>query len=505
MRILLDTNIIIHREAARVINKDIGILYNWIERLKYEKYIHPATVKELRKHNDPKIVKSMEIKIKSYNALKTVSRDDDRITETRRKFDKTENDKPDTDILRELYNERVDLLISEDRLIHKKANYLNIADKVYTIESFLEKVTAENPELTDYNVLSVSKEYFGNINIDDDFFDTFKEDYPGFEKWFNRKSDEIAYICKSDNNSILAFLYLKIENESENYSDITPKFEKKKRLKIGTFKVVLNGYKLGERFLKIIFDNALANKVDEIYVTIFPKRTGQILLIKLLTDWGFSFYGKKDSFGDDERVYVRKFSPAFNLNSPQKTYPYISRKRPVYIVPIYPKYHTDLFPDSMLNNESPANFVENEPYRNAIKKVYISRSYNRDIKKGDIIVFYRTKYKGSAYYTSVVTTIGIADEVITDITREEHFVSLCRKRSVFSDKELKNHWNYSSNKPFIVNFFYIFSFPMPRPNLKLLKEFNIIAEAPRGFEPMSKTSFNTLLKETETDERFIID
>jgi len=29
----------------------------------------------------------------------------------------------------------------------------------------------------------------------------------------------------------------------------------------------MNGFKLGERFLKIVFDNALQQKVDEIYVT----------------------------------------------------------------------------------------------------------------------------------------------------------------------------------------------------------------------------------------------
>ena len=29
MKALLDTNIIIHREASKVINQDIGVLYRW--------------------------------------------------------------------------------------------------------------------------------------------------------------------------------------------------------------------------------------------------------------------------------------------------------------------------------------------------------------------------------------------------------------------------------------------------------------------------------------------
>ena len=44
MRILLDTNIIIHREASRIYNQDIGLLFNWIDKLHYEKCVHPLTI-----------------------------------------------------------------------------------------------------------------------------------------------------------------------------------------------------------------------------------------------------------------------------------------------------------------------------------------------------------------------------------------------------------------------------------------------------------------------------
>ncbi len=50
MKILLDTNIIIHREASKVINQDIGILFNWIDKLRYLKYIHPVTIEELNRN-----------------------------------------------------------------------------------------------------------------------------------------------------------------------------------------------------------------------------------------------------------------------------------------------------------------------------------------------------------------------------------------------------------------------------------------------------------------------
>lgn len=507
MRVLLDTNIIIHREASTVINEDIGILFNWLDKLGYEKCTHPDSVKEIEKHKDPKVVKTMRIKLKNYNELKTESPDSQEITKIRNLFDQNENDDYDTSLLKEVFNERVAYFISEDRKIHQKATYLGISDRVFTIESFLEKVTAENPELAEYKVLSVKKEFFGNININDEFFDTFKEDYPGFERWFNKKADQVAYICTSDEGKILAFLYIKVEKEVENYSDISPTFDRKKRLKIGTFKVVLNGFKLGERFLKIVFDNAIANSVDEIYVTIFPKRTGQILLIKMLKDWGFIKHGHKvgKSTGMDENVYVRNFKPSFNDANPKKTYPFISRNKDIFIVPIYPEYHTELMPDSILNNESPLDFVENKPHRNAIQKVYVSRSRNRKLRKGDLIIFYRTKDVSHAHYSSVASTIGIVESVITDIKSEEHFISLCRKRSVFTDDELRKQWSVKRTKPFIVNFYYVYSFPMPKINLKRLKELNIIADAPRGFEPITLQAFNNLVIESKTNGSFIVD
>jgi hypothetical protein len=71
MKALLDTNIIIHREASRLINQDIGYLFNWLDKLKVEKCIHPLTVTELNKYKDSDTVKTMNIKLESYNELKT--------------------------------------------------------------------------------------------------------------------------------------------------------------------------------------------------------------------------------------------------------------------------------------------------------------------------------------------------------------------------------------------------------------------------------------------------
>ena len=487
MRILLDTNIVIHREANKVVNKDIGHLFRWLDKLKYTKCIHPITIEELQKNKNKDVVDTINIKVENYNPLRSQAAIEPKMQEIIDILDKTQNDINDSKILNEVLAGRVDVLISEDKKIFTKAEKLNISDKVFKIDSFLEKVISENPDLVDYNVLSIKKEYFGNINLNDEFFDSFREDYNGFDAWFKKKSDEISYVFY-DNKTLSAFLYIKTETDEENYSDISPIFDKKRRLKIGTFKVTTNGYRIGERFLKIIFDNALKQKVSEVYVTIFDKGMEHERLISLLEDWGFKFWGYKNTNEKKEKVYVKNFDKktiVADRNNPKATFPFFVKNTDVFIVPIYEEYHTSLFPDSILKTESPLDFVENKPHRNSLSKVYISRSIQRNLKSGDIIIFYRTggKYKG------VATTIGIVESIVDNIKDKETFIDSCKKRSVFDENELEKHWDFNkNNRPFIVNFLYAYSYPK-RPNLNWLMENSIISKAPRGFEKISKESF----------------
>ena len=500
MKALLDTNIVIHREASRIINQDIGILYRWLDRVKYTKCIHSLTIAEIEKYKNQQTVETFQIKLDSYEQIELPSPWQSEVKAVSARIDVNENDKNDSQLLNELFIGRVDILITEDKKIHRKAVELKVEDKVFTIDSFLEKTFAEHPDLVNYKVLNVQKLKFGRINLEDEFFATLREDYKGFDKWFVKKFDEEAYITVNSNNGLLlSFLYLKIEDESETYPDITPNFPKKKRLKIGTFKVINNGFRLGERFIKIIFDNALKNKVSEIYVTIFNKRDEQKRLIDLLEQWGFVLWGQKN----DELVYVRDFSITYDQNNLKHCYPYISKNKDQYIVPIYPDYHTELLPDSILNTESPEEFIEDFPHRNGINKVYVSRSHKPHPKPGDILIFYRT----GGYYRSVVSTIGVVQEIRYSFKNEEDFVIYCRKSSVFPEEQLREMWRYSNSKPFVVKFLYIYSFPH-RINMKELidlKVLNGINDAPRGFKLITKGQFHEILKATKSDESFIVD
>ncbi|MFJ1473577.1 hypothetical protein ACILE9_04865 [Capnocytophaga cynodegmi] len=500
MKALLDTNIIIHREAHKMINQDIGILYRWLDRAKYIKCVHSLTISEIENYKNRETVETFQVKLDSYELIDIPSPLQEEVLAISKKVDINENDKNDTQLLNEVFVGRVDILISQDKKIRTKAEKLGIGDKVFSIDSFLEKIFAEHPDLVNYKVLNVQKLKFGRINLEDDFFASLKEDYIGFDKWFIRKYDEEAYITINSNNGLLlSFLYLKVEDKDENYSDIQPLFEPKKRLKVGTFKVINNGFRLGERFMKIIFDNALKNKVDEIYVTIFDKRDEQRRLIDLLEQWGFTLWGKKN----EELVYVRNFSKIINSNDYRKCYPFVSRENDKFIVPIYPDYHTELLPDSILNNESPEEFIEDFPHRNGINKVYVSRAFEPHPKRGDLLIFYRT----GGYYKSVISTIGVVQEVKYNFIDEEDFVVYCRKSSIFPEDKLREMWKYKEEKPFVVRFLYIYSFPH-RINMKELIDLKVLKgvnDSPRGFKPITKEQFNDILLATKSDESFIVD
>lgn len=99
-----------------------------------------------------------------------------------------------------------------------------------------------------------SQEYFANIDSNDSFFDSLKQDYPGtnnstgFCQWFAKKStsNDKAIIFK-DGTNIGAFIYLKHENEPIELTGSTG-LPAADRIKIGTIKISDDhrGQRIGE-------------------------------------------------------------------------------------------------------------------------------------------------------------------------------------------------------------------------------------------------------------------
>ena len=128
MRALLDTNIIIHRENKRVSNYSIGHLYRWLDKLKFDKVVHPYSIEEIKKYKDPETQEAIAVKLESYEVIKTIKEPDDSFLNAIGIPEKSENDKIDDCLLYEVYLGRVDILITEDRRLRNKAEKIGLKD-----------------------------------------------------------------------------------------------------------------------------------------------------------------------------------------------------------------------------------------------------------------------------------------------------------------------------------------------------------------------------------------
>jgi hypothetical protein len=185
------------------------------------------------------------------------------------------------------------------------------------------------------------KKIFAEINLNDPFFDSLKVEYQEFETWFERKKSEEAYILYKE-ETIDGFLYCKFENGP--ITDIEPNIQCQTALKIGTMKINPHKTRLGERFIKKALDSAIVMNVDLCYVTVFQKHEG---LLRLFQKYGFTLHGNKSTNNGQELVLVKSF--AERNNDILLDYHLICVKDAnKYILSIYPEYHSNMFPDSIL-------------------------------------------------------------------------------------------------------------------------------------------------------------
>lgn len=346
---------------------------------------------------------------------------------------------------------------------------------------------------------AIERKKFSEINLSDDFFETLKEDYPGFNGWFSKKLEkgESAYILESC--GIQGFLYLKEENEED--TSITPKLQQKRRLKVGTFKINAHGTKLGERFIKIIIDQMFRNHYEETYVTIFEKHES---LINLLLRYGFEYYGTKTSEAGTENVYIKcleKVSGDILLDYPKVNI----RNNKKFMLSIFPEYHTRMFPNSKLRTEK-GHVIEDTSFTNSIEKIYLSGANLSAYSSGDIIVIYRTADKGKkAEFSSVASSICVVEEVkhISEFENYNEFHDYCVKHSVFDESELECFWRTKRYK-YLVKMLYNIALNKRPIRQELIEEVGLDRNQRWVAVPLNDKEFLKILELGDVDESFII-
>lgn len=279
-----------------------------------------------------------------------------------------------------------------------------------------------------------------DLNLQDPFFDSLKKDYKSFENWFSHHTDRIAIASFKDGTHLLNGLLI-YKFEFDQVDGTLPIIRAKKILKISTFKVDSHYTRLGERFIKLALDICIDSACEICYLTIYPNK---VSLIKLIERYGFVKYGTNQN---EEFIFVKNLNSALT-DDVNFDYPRFSVSRNKYLLSIYPKFHSRLFPDSILKNES-GDILNDVSYTNSIHKIYITRMKQTiELKPGDQLVIYRTRDKNvPAYYSSVATSICIVESLKDKnyFLNLDDFLSYCSSYSIFSKEELEKCYRFWVN------------------------------------------------------------
>lgn len=344
---------------------------------------------------------------------------------------------------------------------------------------------------------NMSHKPFGEIDISDKFFDTLRADYEGFDKWFMKKKDQDAFVQYNEKNEIEGFLYLKVENDIVD--DVQPPIHAKRILKVGTFKINAHGTRLGERFIKVISDYAINEEVDVCYVTIFPKHKGLISLVK---KFGFTEFGIKGNSNNPEKVFIKEMDKiSGNVNA---DYPILNcRNTKKYLLSIYPKYHSVMFPDSILTTEN-KNVVTDVSYTNSIHKIYVCTMDVDVLKYGDIVVLYRTaEYGRSAEYSAVATSICTVLEVKhqNEFSTFDEFYKYANQYSVFGKKDLQYWYDKGGCKAIKMTYNLALNKRIVRHDL--IEKIGMSRDIYWGFFEMSNDQFYDIMRYSESNMKIL--
>ena len=302
-----------------------------------------------------------------------------------------------------------------------------------------------------------------DINLNDPFFDSLKEDYPGneysrgFIDWFHRKANEKALVFE-DENGIGAFIKLKPgEAEEIELKDgtILPKVD---RLKISTIKISerYRNRRIGEGAIGLTLWDWRDTGANEIYVTVFEKHD---TLISLLEKYGFSHVGNNLN---DERVYI-KDRRHLDFSDPCKAFPFLSGNiEYAGCLAIDMEYHDTMFAASEL-----ANTLQERvdiSVANGLKKVYIGSPHSLSFNVGEPVFIFRryTGNQGKPAFKSCITTYCIATRIETvksngqELMSYDQYRHIIGNKSVFDEMELQTKYNTSANLTLIELLYYGF-------------------------------------------------
>lgn len=454
-RILFDTNIIIKREDPNVLPADFIELNKTINDLNYKIFVHPMSIRDVNRDKNEERKKISLSKLETYSQIKNPPQYENDIEFKKIVgFKNKDNDIVDNYLLYAVYKDAVDMLITEDKEIISKSLLLGLSDRVLNITEATILISKDIPIIQEQYLISCFEKVKGwNIDLNDSIFDSLKKEYD-FENWWKNKvsrTERDVYVYFSNalekRGKIKAILVLKEEIKEEIKSN--PKVLFENILKICLFKVdeSTRGMRLGERLLKMAFEEARLKKITKLYLTHFTKNN-EDKLVSLIETYGFRYFAKKE---DGESIYYKEIIPSVkpNIKSRANALDFNKEYFPgfydgnivsKYIIPIKPNFFKRLFPDCKSENEMSMqlslglNIKGVDKYSSegfSIQKAYICNTPVRSMLEGDILLFYRTDdYKS-------ILALGTIEKVYYNINDADEIYQLIKRRTVYNLSEIK--------------------------------------------------------------------
>lgn len=229
--------------------------------------------------------------------------------------------------------------------------------------------------------------------------------------------------------------------------------------------------------------------------------------------YGFWREAEKVTANGTELVLTRRFNFKYDgVENTNKNYPLVNFRgdttyQPqIYLLSIYPEWHTRLLPDSILRNED-TSIVQDVSPTNSIHKVYLTAMSGIDhLKRGDILFIYRTgDNAGPAYYRALVSSVCVVEEYrhIDSFGSYHEFERYCAPYSVFSQEELQRFWQVRKY-PHILRFSYNIALPKRIIRKDLLEQVGLSEGAYFGFMPLTHQQAYHILRLGQVNESFVI-
>lgn len=504
-KILIDTNVFIGLEDQKEVPSNFAKLQQLCGQHSVRVFVHEAAGEDIRRDRSHERRKISLSKVKKFEQLAKVKLPaQDELSKHFGPITKP-NDSVDLALLYALRIGSVDILVTQDEGIHVRARRCSppLADRVLTVADTVAWLSSTY-EPKEVRLPLVEEVPAHAIPLDDEIFESPRERYPEFDRWWREKCIPNHRQCwaATVDDELVGLVVRKDESHAEACTrHIGPKI-----LKICTFTVKqkFRGERLGELLLKQILWFASKNSYDLVYLTTF---SDQIFLIQVIEYFGFQKTGV-NSF--QEEIYEKPLSRARLEAAPgddifelaRNNYPRFVARPPAcaFCVPIKGEYHNMLFPElsTQLQGDlfhaaglAVAGRAPRTP-GNTIRKVYLCRAQTNALARGNILLFYRSKSPDYLASQSA-TSIGVV-EAVSETSNLDDLIRLTTKRSVYSTQQLQAILTASSKRVKVIDFLLIGHLDPVVPLVELNRDKVFSGHPPQSICSLSPDRFKPILR-----------